>query len=173
MPVVTVDPSEYERYELESAPADPNTPGDEQGFVMVRPLPFGMRLTMRDKAFKQRMMQKVPKRGEKLKQETEIPVDILSDNEWSTHFEMSYCIGEHNLQDRQGNLLDFSKPFALKLLNPKVGAEIERILLGLNAEDDEETVTDLLKRSSTSSENETSLSRTGSGDKVQPEKTAT
>lgn len=170
MPVVTVDPNEYERKELESAPADPNVEGDEQGYIMVRPLPYGMRLTMRDKAFKQRMMQQLPQRGKQPEQLKEIPVELLSDNEWAAQFEMSYCIGDHNLQDRKGQVLDFTKPFALKLLNPKVGAEIERILLDINAEEGEETLEDFLKQRSTSSAEGPATLREAGGVK-QPQET--
>jgi hypothetical protein len=146
MPVVTVDPNEYERFELKSAPPD--------GYIMVRPLPYGMRLTMRDKAFKQRMVQQIPKKGKRVEQQDEIPVELLSDNVWATNFELGYCIGDHNLQTRDEQLIDFSKPFALQLLNPKVGAEIEKIMLDVNADEEDESIEDFTKRLSGSSDDQ-------------------
>jgi len=162
MPVVTVDPSEWERVDLASAPPD--------GYVMVRPLPYGMRLTMRDKAFRQRMMQEIPRKGQARKQRDEIPVEFISDNEWATHFELSYCIGDHNLTDANGTKLDFTSPMALKQLNPKVGAELEKIMLDLNADEDDETIEDFLKRQSNSSSDQ-NVPETDSGDQQQKETT--
>jgi hypothetical protein len=163
MPVVTVDPNDYQRYDLKSAPADPDDPTDEQGYVMLRPLPYGMKLTMRDKSIKQRMMLAQPKRGQQQTQEGEAtPVELETASEWSSHFEMSYCIGDHNLTDRNKRKIDFTNPMSLKLLNPKVGSEIEKLLFDLNQDEDEESIEDFLKRSSTSSEAEQSMSPMGS-----------
>jgi hypothetical protein len=160
MPVVTVDPNDYERYDLKSAPADSDDPTDEQGYVMLRPLPYGMKLTMRDKSIKQRMMLAQPKRGQSQTQreETPTPVELETASEWSTHYEMSYCIGDHNLTDRNKRKIDFTNPMSLKLLNPKVGSEIEKLLFDINQDEDEESIEDFLKRSSISSEDEQSMS---------------
>lgn len=164
MPVVTVDPNDYQRFDLKSAPADPDDPTDEQGYVMLRPLPYGMKLTMRDKSIKQRMMLAQPKRGQSQAQrEAEsTPVELETASEWSTHYEMSYCIGDHNLTDRNKRKIDFTNPMSLKLLNPKVGSEIEKLLFELNRDEDEESLEDFLKRSSISSEGERSMSQVGS-----------
>lgn len=163
MPVVTVDPDEYTRHELKSAPADPNDPNDEDGYVYLRPLPYGMKLTMRDKSIKQRMLMKQPGRGRKNEDDNNTtPVELETASEWSSHFEMSYCIGKHNLTDKNKQLIDFTSPLSLKLLNPKVGSEIEKLLFDLNRDEDEESLEDFLSRSSTSSEEEKSLSAVGS-----------
>lgn len=162
MPVVTVDPNEYVRYELKSAPADPNTEGDEAGFVMLRPLPYGMKLEQRDKSVQQIMHMKAPKRGERPDQDREVPVEMKTASEWSNWYEMSYCIGEHNLTDKNGVLLDFTKPMTFKSLNPKVGSEIEALLFEINRDEDEESLENFHKRSITSSEDGPSLSAVGS-----------
>jgi hypothetical protein len=163
MPVVTVDPNDYERYDLKSAPADSDDPTDEQGYVMLRPLPYGMKLTMRDKSIKQRMMLAQPKRGQQQTQEGEAtPVELETASEWSSHFEMSYCIGDHNLTDRNKRKIDFTNPMSLKLLNPKVGSEIEKLLFEINRDEDEETIEDFLKRSTISSEDEPTMLHAGS-----------
>jgi hypothetical protein len=164
MPVVTVDPNDYDRYELKSAPADSNDPTDEQGFVMLRPLPYGLKLTMRDKSIKQRMMLMQPKRGQSQSEANDqpTPVELETASEWSSHFEMSYCIGDHNLTDGNKRKIDFTNPMSLKLLNPKVGSEIEKLLFDINRDEDEESIEDFLKRSSISSEADKSMSAVGS-----------
>lgn len=164
MPVVTVDPNDYERFDLKSAPADPDDPTDEQGYVSLRPLPYGMKLTMRDKSIKQRMMLAQPKRGQSQASQKEeaTPVELETASEWSSHFEMSYCIGDHNLTDRNKRKIDFTNPLSLKLLNPKVGSEIEKLLFELNRDEDEESIEDFLKRSTISSEAEPTMLHAGS-----------
>jgi hypothetical protein len=161
MPVVTVDPEVYERYSLASAPKDPNDPKDEDGYVYLRPLPYGMKLTMRDKSIKQRMLMQQPGKRKKGDDDT-TPVELETASEWSSHFEMSYCIGKHNLTDANKELIDFTSPMSLKLLNPKVGSEIEKLLFEINRDEDEESIEDFLSRSSTSSGEEKVMSKAGS-----------
>lgn len=162
MPVVTVDPNEYTRYDLKSAPADPNKEGDEDGYVYLRPLPYGMKLEQRDKSVQQIMHMKAPKRGERPDENREVPVEMKTASEWSNWYEMSYCIGDHNLTDKNGHLLDFTKPMTFKSLNPKVGSEIEALLFEINRDEEEESLEDFHKRSLTSSGGEPSLSAVGS-----------
>ena len=160
MPVVTVDPNQFERYDLKSAPADKE--GEEGGYVMLRPLPYGMKLEQRDKSVQQVMMMKTPKKGERRDQDQEVPIEMKTASEWSNWYEMSYCIGEHNLTDANGTLLDFTKPMTFKSLNPKVGSEIEALLFEINRDEEEESLEDFHKRSITSSEAGPNLSRVDS-----------
>lgn len=136
MPDVTVDPNEYERYELKTAPPD--------GYVMLRPLPFGKKLTRRDKATKLQMRVQGDGRGRMRDSEQSISLDTL--NEWATAYDYVYCVGDHNLTDKNGVSLDFNNPksinMVLGMLNPKVGSEIERLIGELNEEEEEETVED-------------------------------
>lgn len=153
-PIVTVNPEEYERHELKTAPPD--------GFVMLRPLPYGMKLSRRSKATKMMMRsqptQSTPgNRGGKGQPQEQV-FEVESMDEWAVAFDFAYCIGEHNLQNRNGSLIDFSKQthMQIKLLDPKVGTEIERLIDSLNNDEDEETLEDFLKRQNTSSSEETS-----------------
>lgn len=171
MPVVTVDPAEYTRYELKSAPADPNKEGDEDGYVMLRPLPYGMKLEQRDKSVQQIMHMKAPaRRGERRPDNTEVPVEMKTASEWSNWYEMSYCIGEHNLTDKNGHLVDFTKPMTFKSLDPKVGSEIEALLFEINRDEDEESLEDFHKRSITSSGERPNLSAVGSSSQDETDK---
>jgi hypothetical protein len=160
MPVVTVDPGEFTRYELKSAPADPNREGDEDGYVMLRPLPYGMKLEQRDKSVRNIMHMKAPKRGQK--PDEDVRAELETASEWSVWYEMSYCVGEHNLTDVNGTLLDFTKPMTFKSLDPKVGSEIEALLFELNRDEEEESLEDFHNRSITSSETKRTLSAVGS-----------
>ena len=55
-------------------------------------------------------------------------------------FEFKNCIVDHNLEDDDGNLLDFSNPMSLSILNPKIGSEIDRYIEELNQEDETSVV---------------------------------
>jgi hypothetical protein len=49
---------------------------------------------------------------------------VLAANQAVTAYEFGKCVVEHNLEDDDGNLLDFRGPRALDLLDPKIGNEI-------------------------------------------------
>lgn len=142
MPVATIDPNETERFELQSAPADPNIPDDENGYIVVRPLPYGMKLTRQDRAVTMKMQMANPRnrgRGRNQREES-TDAEIITSSEWSTAYDYANCIIDHNLTDRNGMKLDFSNPLSIKMLNPKIGSEIEDILNKVNGEDDEEFI---------------------------------
>lgn len=152
MPVATVDPTEYERFDLKHAPPD--------GYVMLRQLPYGLKLERRDKATRMRMIAEAPKGGRGAVGKQELEFETYS--EWSQHFDFSYCIGDHNLTDPNGTPLDFTKPMTMKLLSPIIGSEIERYINQLNEDPDEETLEDFDKRSTTLSEISETQSKTES-----------
>lgn len=141
MPVAVVNPEGYEQFDLKTAPPD--------GFIKARPLPYGMKLTRRDKATKMRM----EIQGGKGKSQNQ-QVDLETMNEWSAAFDFAYCIGDHNLTDSNGVNLDFTNPMSLKLLNPKIGTEIEEILRSLNEDEDEESLEDFIAQHTGSSQEE-------------------
>ena len=143
MPKVTINPGEYEKFDLKSAPPD--------GFVMLRPLPYGMKLSRRSKATKMMMRSQAPQKGQK-PQDVDQVFELESMDEWAIAYDFAYCIGEHNLEDASGNVLDFTNAMTLKLLDPKVGSEIERLVDELNNEEGEESFEDFLARSTLSSE---------------------
>lgn len=145
MPNVTVDSSVFERFDLKTAPPD--------GFVMLRPLPFGKKLTRRDKALNMRMIQQRQKKGQKQSDEQVIDLETLSN--WSTMFDFTYCVGEHNLTDANNKLLDFSTERTIEMvfnsLDPKVGTEIATYIDQLNEDEDELSAEDFLKQRGSSS----------------------
>jgi hypothetical protein len=157
VPIVTVDPEQYERFELKTALADPNDPNDENGYVMLRPLPYGMKLSRRSKATRM-MMRSQPATSRKQAQNQEQVFEVESHDEWAVAFDYAYCVGDHNLLGRDKKKIDFqtNTHMKIKLLDPKVGTEIERLIDSLNNDEDEETMEDFLKRQGTSSSDTTS-----------------
>lgn len=146
MPVATIDPQQNERFPLKTAPADPNDPNDEDGYVVLRPLPYGMKLKRRD-GMSRMSMKAQSKKGSK----DEGEIELQSFNDWAVGFDFQYCIVDHNLTDINKVKLDFSKPMSRNLLDPKIGSEIERLINSLNEDEDEESLDDFLQRSNTSS----------------------
>lgn len=126
MPRATVN-SEATRIELKSCPG---------GFVMLRQLPFGQMLSRRDRAT--RFLQEVDPKA-KDGDISHIQIDIL--NEASRLYDFSHCIMDHNLEDDNGNKLDFSDrmiEMTLQVLEPRIGAEIEREIDSLNRDDEDD-----------------------------------
>ena len=168
MPVVTINPDEYEKFELKSAPADPNVKGDEDGWINLRPLPYGMKLKIRDQSTKMFMRTRTQQRPAKGRMRASNPeedavLEFESASEASNFLTFSYCIGGHNLQDSQHNQIDFASPMAFKQLDPKVGSEIEVLIDDLNRGEDEESFEDFMSRSTESSEENQSKSPQDTG----------
>lgn len=146
MPIVTVDPNASEKFALKTAPADPNDENDEDGWVQLRALPYGKKLTRRDKSTKMKMQAQGSGKG---KNETQ-DIELESLNEWAVAYDFAYCIVDHNLTDQNKVKVDFAKPFALSLLDPKVGTEIEKLINSLNEDEDELSMEDFLGLSKSS-----------------------
>jgi hypothetical protein len=144
MPVVTVDPHDYQRFELKSAPRDPNDPNDEDGFIMARPLPYGSKVKRRDRASKSTM------RNEGKGRQASPVIEMDSFLEVNIKTDFAYCIGDHNLTDKEGVPIDFKNPMAFQSLDPKVGDEIEEILNTINGDIDKEAEEDFLNASTDS-----------------------
>ncbi len=150
MPVVTVDPSKTERFDLKTAPADPSDPTDENGWVELRALPYGMKLARRDKASRMSMRAQATKtKGQKTSATADGELTIENYNEWAVGYYFAYYIIDHNLTDSNKVKLDFSKAMSLKQLDPKVGSEIERLINELNEDEDEAMIEDFPSQSNT------------------------
>jgi hypothetical protein len=121
------------------------------GFVELRKLPFGLLLERRDNASKMSMS---GRGGEDSK------VDIALMQRWSRQFEFQHCIVDHNLEDENGNKLDFNNDMSIYALDPKIGQEIERYLDELNGEEEESDKKAFHGPSSVSSPNDRSKDKT-------------
>jgi hypothetical protein len=134
MPRATVSTETHHR-ELKTLP---------EGWVDLKQLSFDEMLERRDKAMRMSMESNTG-RGNTGK------ISLDSAMQWTRFFEFSKCIVDHNLEDDSGNKLNFANKMTLKVLDPKVGQEIERYIDELNQED-EESFEDFTKRVSSSSE---------------------
>jgi len=113
------------RRELKSCPPD--------GFVMLRQLSYDEMLERRDGGIKI-LMEQSPGRNVDAKTSMQIA------NRWSNQFTFPRCITEHNITDENGVPLNFTGNIELvfKMLDPKIGAEIEGYIDELNQEDESE-----------------------------------
>lgn len=135
MPKATVS-QETKRVNLKSCPG---------GYVELRQLSYYEMMHRRDIAAKMYTEQKVqPRRGKQSgrprdrQDEETLRAQLEVMNVAIMEFEFSKCIESHNLQDNDGNLLDFSNPLSFEILDPKVGAEIGRHIDDLNQEEEED-----------------------------------
>lgn len=141
MPIAVVDPQKYERYELKSLP---------DGYVMLRPLTYGMKLERRTKASRMTMRDEGPQ-DHKPKGGGSPVVSLETYEDWTVEFDFANCIGDHNLEITEGQKVDFSSRIGWKFLDPRIGSEIEMLIYNLNEGEGEETVEDFTKRLSSSS----------------------
>lgn len=106
------------RKSLKSCPPD--------GFVKLRKLPYGMMLDRRDNSSSMSM------RGE------DESVDFKLKQRWTRMYEFQHCIIEHNIEDEDGTLFNFSNELSFDLLDPEIGMEIEKYIDELHGEADEQ-----------------------------------
>lgn len=121
MPKATVS-QDHVRQDLKTLPG---------GFVVLRQLPYHEMLVRRDGAMKMSM-----EGGDSASKDSKIDISMLQT--WTREYEFKNCIVEHNLEDNEGQLLDFNSPMALRILDPRIGTEIETYIDALNSPTEEE-----------------------------------
>ena len=134
MPKATVS-QETVRRNLKTCPPD--------GYVELRTLSFHEMNTRQDIAARMYQEQKVPGKGQRASKEEVVRGYYEIMNVAVTEFEFRNCITEHNLEDENGALIDFTRPMQAWRLNPKVGAEIGKYIDELNQIDEDEDLTPL------------------------------
>lgn len=127
MPVGTVT-KEPIRRELKSLPPD--------GYVMLRQLPYWDVLERRDQGSRAVMEQVQRKPGQSREDTQKMVIETLQT--WERWYTFKNCIVDHNITDENGVLLDFNREMTLRMLNPKVGVEIEKYIDEINADDEED-----------------------------------
>lgn len=122
MPKAVTSGSDTERYDLKSCPPD--------GFVVLRRLTYGEFL-------ERRQMSSGMKVSASRSNDFEGLLDLM--NRKTTEYEFKNCIVDHNLEDENGNQLDFRKATTLTRLDPRVGEEISTYISKMNQfeEDDQ------------------------------------
>jgi hypothetical protein len=145
MPQATVT-QETVRRELRSCPG---------GYVELRTLSFhemNMRQEMAARVYQE---EKVPKRGQKRERPDIVRGYFELMNVAVTEYEFRNCITNHNLEDENANLIDFTRPMQAWRLDPKVGEEISKYIDELNQlDEDEEDLVPLAMQPSSSSSDE-------------------
>lgn len=126
MPKATVS-HETHRYDLRTCPG---------GFVELRQLSYYEMMHRRDIASKMFTEQKVQTGRARQKQSPEETIRAQYEimNVAIMEFEFKNCIVDHNLEDDSGIKLDFNNPLTFRMLDPKIGEEIGRLIDDLNQE---------------------------------------
>jgi hypothetical protein len=119
MPRAIVDANDTERYELKTC---------EGGFVILRRLSYGEKLKRQEMSFGAAM--KIEGGKQRQSRSSEMVMDMAQTA--ATEFEFKNCIVEHNLEDDNGNLLDFRTSVHVHLLDPRIGEEIAEYINMMN-----------------------------------------
>jgi hypothetical protein len=125
MPRATVDVSTTERFELDSLPG---------AFIVLRRMTYGQVLE-RQSMITMSFVQENEAGSKKKKTRSELSMANLH----VTIFEFSKSIVEHNLEDAQGRVLNFTSPADLQSLDPRVGQEVDKLITKYNKLDDDDS----------------------------------
>jgi len=122
MPRATNNIEDLEHFDLKSCPG---------GFVDLRRMTYGQYLRRQGMAMDMQM-----KGGDGRSKANVIDIDL--GQEKVTHFEFSVCIAGHNLEDDNGNQLDFKNAGHVQILDPRVGQEIGDLINKMNSFEEDE-----------------------------------
>jgi sRNA-binding protein len=124
MPRATVS-TDTKRVDLKTLP---------EGFVVLRRMSYGEKMTRQAEAAKMKVQ--AQRRGSK---GLEGELDML--NEKVRIFEFAHTVVDHNLEDDTGRRLNLTNAADIRLLDPRIGEEIEAQIGEMNnfEEDDEDT----------------------------------
>jgi hypothetical protein len=118
MPRATISTDTVHK-DLESCPPD--------GYVDLRRMPYGDWLKRQEMA-----MRLTVSGGGRGRQRESMSGEVAMANQAVTQFEFQRCIADHNLEDEDGNKLDFSGQAAIAKLDPKIGNEIGQYIMELH-----------------------------------------
>jgi hypothetical protein len=124
MPRATIDAEARQRFDLETLPGGD---GEEDGWVELRSLDYGQMLQRRDMAAKMAVEAPDGQGGNPMDRAT---IEIIQRK--VTEFEFATCVTDHNLEDANGQKLNFKFPQSVASLQPVVGAEISKLIDGMN-----------------------------------------
>lgn len=113
MPKATVSLT-TERFELKSLP---------EGYVVLKRMSYG------DKLYRLDMMKLSLEMNSKSK---DIVGEMAMGNQKVTQYEFINCIVEHNLEDENGQPLNFANEVHFKTLDPRIGEEINTLIEKMN-----------------------------------------
>jgi len=101
------------------------------GFVELRRMTYGQWLKRQEIAMNLSMRAANGESGQPSRR-GEMVADVAIAGLDVARFEFKHCIAAHNLEDDQGNALDFSAAFTIEMLDPRVGQEIGEAINKLN-----------------------------------------
>jgi hypothetical protein len=124
VPKATANITEPERRELKTLP---------EGFVTIRRLTYGQKL-------ERRAMSSTATAETQGRSNKSMKMQMQMINERATLFDFTHCIVDHNLEGDDGRKLNLTNFDDIKMLDPRIGDEIEKLLDEVNnfEEDDEE-----------------------------------
>lgn len=111
MPRATASAQDNERIDLKSCPG---------GFVLLRRMSFDELLTRRGMASEIVYKNQNAGKAGKTDLEGHLKIAQLETAKW----EFKNCIVDHNLEDDNGDTLDFRSPMSFSVLDPRIGQEI-------------------------------------------------
>jgi hypothetical protein len=153
MPRATIDRTKLHHHNLKSLP---------EGYVKLRQLSYSEMMQRRDIASKMGWETRQTRKGNSNEETVKALMEAM--NRATMEFEFKNCIVEHNLEDANGVLLDFTNPRSYADLDPKIGAEIGKYIDELNQEDDDEDLKESPLAPSFSSDNELETQNGNSGE---------
>lgn len=112
MPRAVVDVT-ANRYQLKTCPPD--------GYVELRRMSYDKWLHRTDISMQMQLQMQSKSKGG-------TSGSMQLQNQAVTYYEFKSCIVGHNLEDANGNLLDFNQKRTLDMLDPRVGNEIGRLI---------------------------------------------
>lgn len=120
MPRATVT-TDSVRYELNTCPG---------AYVLLRPMPYGTKLSRTDKAMKMTFKQQTGPKRRGQAQTSDTEVELLQ--KAATMIDFQTCIVDHDLEDAAGRKLDFNQVADFDQLDPRIGEEIAKLIDELN-----------------------------------------
>lgn len=134
MPIaVAKTDGEGERFDLDSAPPD--------GFVILKRLSYGQQMFRSSLLSKAKM--ETGGGGTRAERRASANKGFMAElelmNEKVTLFEFANCIIDHNLEDVNGQKLNFKNVEHVKMLDGRIGAEINDLINDLNNFESDET----------------------------------
>lgn len=114
MPVATTSGLETDKEDLKSLPG---------GYIVIRRMTYGEYLKRQQMTSNMKVSAK--------KDDYAGVMELV--NKAAVEYEFANCITDHNLEDEEGNKLDFRKPGNIDRLASKIGDEINRLINKYNA----------------------------------------
>ena len=126
MPQAVIDNTISERFDLKSL---------KGGWVKLRKMSYGQRLKRQEIAFSMSV-----EGGEPRNRRRNNDMSIEQMQTAVSEYEFKICIADHNLEDQNGDPLNFGQRIHVRSLLPEVGEEIDELITKYNSFDEDESL---------------------------------